>query len=267
VDVPAGRTFHGTSLVPLVRGGSDNWPERAIVTDSQRLTDPVKWRKSAVMTHRWRLVNGAALYDIQSDPEQRHDVAHDHPDVVEQLRHEYDRWWDTVSEQFDAEIPISLGADAATETALTCHDWRNEDCSCPWNQGHIRRGMEANGYWEIDVERAGDYAIELRRWPREVDRPLVAGIEGDDVAWRRDAIHETAWGHYTGGKALPLTEARLKVGDQEHVRPISVDDTGAMFDVHLPAGPTHLQTWLTDGADLCVGAYYVYVRRVSTSDG
>jgi len=126
-----------------------------MVTDSQRLTNPVKWRQSSVMTARWRLINGKELYDINADREQRHDVAGEHPDVVEALREEYEKWWEIVSEQFEEEIPISLGADPARETWLTCHDWRNEDCSCPWHQGFIRQAMIANGYWEVVVEKAG----------------------------------------------------------------------------------------------------------------
>ena len=34
-------------------------------------------------------------------------------------------------------------------------------------QGQIRRGVLKNGYWLIDVARAGEYEIELRRWPKE----------------------------------------------------------------------------------------------------
>ena len=35
------------------------------------------------MTQRWRLVNGEELYDIQTDPGQKTDVASDHPDIVQ----------------------------------------------------------------------------------------------------------------------------------------------------------------------------------------
>ena len=54
-------SFDGRSLARLLQpeGGEETvWPDRALVTDSQRLAYPVKWRKSAVMTGRWRLVNG-----------------------------------------------------------------------------------------------------------------------------------------------------------------------------------------------------------------
>ncbi len=34
--------FHGQSLKPLLTEMSPEWPRRAITTDSQRLTNPVK---------------------------------------------------------------------------------------------------------------------------------------------------------------------------------------------------------------------------------
>jgi len=262
VEVPDGRTFHGKSVAPLLRSEREDWQERTMVTDSQRITNPVKWRQSSVMTNRWRLINGEELYDMDVDPGQRTDVAASHPEVVAELRDEYEKWWEIVSEQFEEDIPISLGADPARETLLTCHDWRNEDCDCPWNQGHIRSGHEANGHWEIEVEKDGDYLIELRRWPREGERHLTAGIEGDDIEWQRDLIPENSWGLYTGGRALPVTQARLRIGDQEFTKAIEPDDVCATFQVSLPKGQTHLQSWLTDGEGLTVGAYYIYVKLV-----
>ena len=43
-------------------------PERTLFVHSQRIDHPEKWRKSAVMTDRWRLINGAELYDMAADP-------------------------------------------------------------------------------------------------------------------------------------------------------------------------------------------------------
>ncbi len=263
IAVPPGRTFHGRSLVPLLTGRDQDWPDRPVVTDSQRVPRPVKWRLSAVMTDRWRLINGQELYDMAADPGQRHDVAVQHPDVVARLRQAYEAWWDLVSQQFDEEIPISLGAEPGVETCLTCHDWRNDDGSVPWHQGHIRQAMVANGYWEVQVEASGRYLIELRRWPKEVERPLVAGVEGDDIEWRRDCIPQEAWSQYTGGRAVPVREARLRIGNQTYSQPISPTDVAARFEVTLTAGPTHLQTWLSDGGDLTLGAYYIYIRRLA----
>ncbi|GAG45776.1 unnamed protein product, partial [marine sediment metagenome] len=65
---PRGVKFDGDSLVQLLKGREMNWPDRTLITDSQRIEHPEKWRKSAVMTDRWRLINGKELYDIKADP-------------------------------------------------------------------------------------------------------------------------------------------------------------------------------------------------------
>ena len=263
VDVPAERSFHGESLAPLLRAETDgHWRDRVLVTDSQRVTNPIKWKQSAVMKDAWRLVNGRELYDLASDPAQERDIAADNPEQVAELRGEYEKWWDVVSRQFDVDVPIPLGAEGGEETHFTTHDWRNETCDCAWNQGAIRRGHQANGYWEVLVERPGVYEFELRRWPEEAGHAIAAGIDGDDIEWDREGVDENAHHYYTGGEALPIRRACLKITGRPMLdKEIAPEDAGAVFEVELDAGPARLQTWFSDGSHFNIGAYYVYVRR------
>ena len=245
---PADVSFNGTSIKPLILGQAADWPDRVVVTDSQRVEHPVKWRKSATMTQRWRLVNGVELYDIQADREQRRDVAADHPQVVEDLRGHYEAWWDLVSGRFDEYCPIVVGADEERESLLTSHDWHGEQCA--WNQGQIRQGLECNGFWVIDVAEAGEYAFELRRWPRQEDRAITEGIAGEIKDW------------YTGGNALDLRTASIQVDEQAQWAPIDPDAKSMTFLLPLEAGEQCVQTWLTSDEGLEIGAYYAYVRKV-----
>ena len=278
--------FDGCSLVPLLRGdsreqpdfadsdgpgdvGASPWPERALVTDSQRLAHPLKWRKSAVMTDRWRLVNGRELYEIKADPQQSHDLAAAHPDVVAELRQAYETWWAKVSRQFDEEIPISLGGPNATRLRLNTHDWRNDGCECAWNQSLVRHGLICNGHWEVEVVEAGTYRFVLRRWPVEEDAPVAAGLAGGNPTpfsqLRIDAENgaplkeRIQWG---GGVALPVRRARIAIAGQEASAKVGLSDDGITFTLTLPAGGTHLETWfeLAGGGEL--GAYYVYVEQI-----
>lgn len=264
IAVPEERTFHGQSLTPLLYGADEPWPDRTMVTDSQRLVQPVKWRQSAVMTDRWRLINGKELYEITADREQRSDVAGSYPDVVGRLRSEYEKWWELVSVKFDEEIPISIGTAAGDATCLTCHEWRNEHCELPYNQRMIREGMEANGYWELCIEQSGTYRFEVRRWPEEAARPLTSGIEGDDVIWSKEYIQEKDWLLYTGGRALPITQAGLKIDNTAYVQQVEPDQEFALFTLKLEQGPARLETWFTDQERFTVGGYYV--RAVRTED-
>ena len=249
VPTPRALSWHGRSLVPILRDAAAAWPERTLVTDSQRLTEPVKWRQSAVMSDRWRLIDGAKLYDIRADREQRRDLAAQHPTEVARLRAAYEEWWAIVSQQAARNVPIALGDEVAT--MLSAHDWRNEASDCPWHQGHIRAGHRSEGYWEVRVLRAGRYQFALRRWPEDAGHPLLTaakgrlalltaakerlalltaaeerlalltaaecrlaltdGIDGDDVPWRAEWI-APEWHHwYRGGAALPIRSAELEL--------------------------------------------------------
>jgi arylsulfatase A-like enzyme len=253
---PGEHTFHGKSLAPLLRGEAQDWADRILVTDSQRITSPIKWRKSATMSQRWRLVNGVELYDMDVDPGQKHDVAAQHPEVVAELREGYEAWWAIVSEQFDGTIPIPVGHEPGVPALLNAHDWRNDPVACAWNQCLVRAGMACNGYWEVDVRATGTYRFELRRWPRVEDRAIRDGIPGELIRYY-DLRDE-----YGGGAALPLVQARLEVAGQTLTAPIGPEDKHVTFDVELQAGETRVQSYFYDAAGGELGAYFVYVERV-----
>jgi arylsulfatase A-like enzyme len=241
LERPRGVKFDGMSLAPLLKNKKTSWPDRVLVTDSQRIEHPQKWRRSAVMTDRWRLVNGKELHDMKSDPGQKNNVADKYPDVVEKLRRAYEDWWWGVSQRFDEQCEIIIGSGRENPVRLTCHDWHGEKLP-PWNQDHIRDGLCVNGFWAVEVVRPGRYEFNLRRWPLEVDKPINAAIPG--------------------GKAIIANQARLKIADVDIVKPISPTDTVITFDVLLNVGKASLQTWFTDDMGNSRGAYYVYVRPI-----
>src|SRR5206468_3271698 len=89
---PEKEVFDGSSLRPLLEG-KGSWPERTLFVHSQRIDTPEKWRKCAVMTDRWRLVNGTELYDLTADPGQSKDLARQHPALLSELRKAYESWY------------------------------------------------------------------------------------------------------------------------------------------------------------------------------
>ena len=257
------RPLHGKSLRPLLREANPNWPERSIVVDSQRVENIVKWRQAAVMTARWRLVNPSPngrrealeLYDIVKDPGQKENVAAKNPQVFEQLSKDYDEWWKTASQLKNAYVRIVLGNDRENPSRLTCHDWIGEGAAdATWNQRSIRQGPAAKGFWAVDVDRAGTYRIELRRWPREVDLPINAAYQ--DPKPNREKVQ---------GKAISAVRAKLKIAGLEQELPIASEDKAAVFTVKLPRGPAELHTWFYGQDGTQRGAYFAYVERVKGS--
>jgi arylsulfatase A-like enzyme len=239
---PGGVNFDGTSLAPLLKGGKQLRSDRVIVTDSQRVEHPIKWRKSSVMTERWRLVNGRELYDIRLDPGQTDDVSAKYPESVAQLRDHYERWWADVSARFDDYSEIVLGHPRENPSTLTAHDWHEAE-QAPFSQRLIEAGTKANGFWAVRFAKPGHYEFRLRRWPRESRLPICAAT--------------------SAGKALPVAQARLRLNDQEWHCEVQADETAARFSVDLPAESARLRTSFLDktSEELC-GAYYVDVKRL-----
>ncbi|MCE2489718.1 MAG: arylsulfatase [Anaerolineae bacterium] len=268
----AGPPVHGRSLRPLLEGDDRDWPERSIVTDSQRLVRPRKWRHSAVMNGPWRLIDGQELYNLASDPGQRENIAAQHPQRVAQLRADYEQWWTLVSEQFERDIPMAIGGPNAQQTLLTGHDWRNEDCDAIVSQGHVRRGHDAEGYFEVEILEGGRYEFELRRWPPETQHAIDAGIEGDDVPWEREWVEKRFYFWYTGGVALPLTKATLGIDYADGRTPLDLageveaGSRSARFTAELAPGAAHLRARLLDDEDHARGAYYVQVRLLEAAE-
>ena len=265
--------FHGKSLTPLLRDEGAEWGERLLTTDSQRLPFPVKWRQSAVMSDRWRLINGEELYDINEDMEQRHNVADRYPEEVEKHRAAYEEWWELVSPQFEDAIPFIIGSEEEEVSCLRSHDWRHPDDPRPtdpkvaedgsylvFSQGQVRSGMGRNGYLEVKVEQAGCYRFELRRWPKEENRAITKGIEPSTEGWRADlGLLERL---YSGGVAMPFTKATLQVGDVYEEKPVSEEDLGVTFELELEPGEMKLLSSFEGDEGLTRGAYYVYASRV-----
>lgn len=253
---PAGPPVHGKSLRPLLENKAAGWPERTIVVDSQRLENLVRWRQTAVMTERWRLVNMSPdgnparleLFDMRSDAGQQNNVAGEHPDVVEKLKREYDAWWKMTSQRADEYVRVVLGG-PQRRVRLTCHDWHGEGAEAAWNQRGIRNAPVANGFWAVEVARAGNYRIELRRWPEEVDLPVNAPYR--DAKPNREKA---------AGKAIQATKARLRIGAVDESTPVAAADKAAVFRVRLPKGPAKLETWFYEESGVERGAYFVYVE-------
>ena len=231
--------YDGTSIRELLYGEGREWPNRALVVESQRVVDPIKWRKSAVMTDRWRLVNGEELYDMKKDPKQTKDVKGDYPYVFTQLRQEYEAFWADVSREHDLTSYMAIGSDESPIVALSSHDWLIDRLP-PWTQPHIRNGAVAEeSFWAIEVEQSGVYEISLRRWPVEADKGINDG---------------------TYGKVFHYKEAILRVGDIEKRQAIPAGAKEVTFRVRLKKGVTELAPVFT-GPSHTATPYYTYVTH------
>jgi len=233
-----GAEFDGVSLAGLLRDEQYKLPDRKLVVQYGPSGAP--WNRTAVMWDKWRMIGPEELYDLRSDPGQRRNVAADHPQVNQAMADHYKQWHAEAISHFEMPRYVTLGAEGEESTTLYANDWTGGYCDN--SQGLYR--ANANGYWNVIVERDGDYTFELRRWPFEAGLPMAGGDRKD------------------GGRgARPIAKARLKIGEVERTVKVAPGDKAATFTVSLRAGKTRLETFLTNdqGKTLC-GAAYVRVK-------
>lgn len=152
---PKGVKIDGTSLYSLMKDPSSapKWPDRTVYFQWHRGDRGELFRACAARSQRYKLVDGKALYDLQSDPAESKDIASANPELVAKMRAGYEAWFQDVASTRNFEPPrIPLGTAAENPVLLTRQDWRGP-----------RAGWEADslGYWEVEVTQAGAYEVEL----------------------------------------------------------------------------------------------------------
>jgi arylsulfatase A-like enzyme len=255
LDINPDIKFDGKSLVPLMKGNKEEFEDRTMFVNTQFSTDPVPWKRTALMNKNWRLVDGTELYDLNTDPEQRTNVAEQHPELMKEFLAKYDKWWAEISPTFEEKPYFIIGNEAENPTTLFCHDWHSEQFT-PWQQNHIRSGMVNNGFWRVKVDESGTYNLKLRRWPKETG--LTLGAE----APIRPALEGTSVTASEKGMALIIQQARLSVQGIDLTKEVDLSAEYVEFTVELKKGETHLQTWFTLDNEVEIGAYYVEIEKL-----
>ncbi len=259
----AGVKFDGASQASIIDPYGSGIPaedNRMIITDSQRVVDPIKWRKSAVMSSRFRLVNGTELYDIKADPSQKKNLAKENPEQVAKMRAFYEKWWAELEPTFSQTTEIHLGHPDHPKVTMTAHDWLNT--APPWHQGSIRAARGGNkpkfsGHWAIKVIKEGRYRISLLRWPEEANHPINAPLApGTEVPGASKAFRTTP------GISLQATEAALVInGRTIATQAVDQKASAISFTTTLPAGSHQLApVFLTPKGQ--TGAFYCIVETL-----
>ena len=256
---PAG---DGLSLASFLNGEAAPPEDRMLVTNYSRMPGEldypspdspslVRREGAAVLWKRWRLLEGNALYDLDADPAQQTNVIDQHPEVAKAMQDHLDAWWSEVEPIVNEPQRIIIGSDAENPSMLSACEWADVFVD---QQRQVRIGVRKNSYWHLEVAQAGEYELELRRWPRESGLALTEACLPTTVTD----------GELCAGEALPIARARIFINGGTHTRGMEPDSLGAVFTLHLPAGPVLLHTWFDDERHqpIC-GAYFVYVKRLT----
>ena len=252
---------NGIDWLPVLKGEAALPEDRKLIINYSRMPFGFEFASpdspsimtrdmAAVLWKRWRLLEGNQLYNLDTDPLQRRNVIDQHPKIADAMQAHLDGWWDEVEATANEAQPVVIGHPAENPVLLTGCEWLDVFID---QQQQVRRADLKNGWWEIEVAEAGRYEFELRRWPREADLALDAGLPATPITD----------GTLLPGEALPIVKARLKIGQRpmQHRR-LAPGAKSAVFSVKLEPGRTRLYTWFEDAEmQSLIGAYYVYVKR------
>lgn len=245
----------GMDISPLLLHKKTTLERDYVITDSQRLQEPVKWRKSAVMSNKMRLINGKELYDISKDPGQITDLATKHPDVVKKMRGYYNEWWSSVSEEFNQYPVIIVGSDKQNPITITCHDEHISDSKIPWNQNFVRSGNynPFGGKFTVKFEQSGTYQIEISRWPFESGLEINESVKGRSKTISTNYISKGVSKNYKKGT--------VKIGAWKETKKILLNAKSVVFKGNFTKGKTNLSAWFTSSENINWGAYYIRITR------
>lgn len=245
--IPVDRKIDGKSLVTVLTKENDSSHHEFVYHTWDRY-QPNADKRWSVSDQRWKLlcqVGGSSkasranwrLFDLESDPGEKSNLAKKHPDQVDRLRNEFVRWFNDVTEGQTYEpvpipvddVPVDIEPSWATwdgdkiQYTFDGYDWDTIDSWC-------EPGEKAT--WKLDVRWAGDYHVTLTYGCRPLD---------------------------AGGKLM------LKCGDRGVLHRVLPTATADQFEshragvLHLPQGNVELVAEITE----CPGQELMRLNRIT----
>jgi arylsulfatase A-like enzyme len=163
VAAPADVRMDGISFLPWLREERPA-PERTLFFQWHRGDVPQRMRSATARGPRYKAVwtfptVAPQLFDLETDPGEKTNIAADHLDVVHQLSQAYGQWFaDMERTRHFAPPRIILGVPQEDPAVLTRQDWRGENAS--WTP-------TGNGHWLVTVPHETKFDVTLRfRAPR-----------------------------------------------------------------------------------------------------
>ncbi len=220
----------GRSILPLLAGRAIDWPDRTIFLQWHRGNEATPYKNFGARSQRWKLVHeqgkwpeGVAeppgglhfeLYDAINDPGETKNLATAHPEVVKQMKQEYDDWFASVSStRADNYAPprIHIGTPHENPTVLTRQDWRHFGDARAWSRN-------SRGRWLVHVASPGAYSFHLAFEPAEVDETMTLRIGplGD--------LRQVTRGVEAGQRWIELPNIEIPAGDATIEAELSHDD-------------------------------------------
>ncbi len=251
IKSPSNIHFDGVSVTPLMHG--KNIADRMFVV--QYYHHDVKKYDVAVIWNNWRYMPlyRDELYDIKTDPGQKNNIAANHADVVAKMKAYYEQWWSGVEPRINDFVCTHIGSEKQKEVLITSVNWVNIRADGRETVRQPKPALDKGGILNVMVESAGTYVFELRRWPREADAALNAGLPAFVPRFGKPESE---------GKSFPIVKTKMIIDGVEKTIDSPGTDKAVIVNLDLKKGKSTLQAWFCDanGNALC-GSFYVYVKQ------
>jgi arylsulfatase A-like enzyme len=251
------KAIDGKSLKPLIYNNKSNWENRVLYVDTQRKQNLIKYKTYSVMDNNWRLINGKELYDINADRSQTKNIIKQHPEVANRLEEGYEKWWQSIKSENPNERYgyIKVGSSKENPSRISAHDMFTGKHNGAWHQDGASKAVQASGRWKIEFVEDGEYAIYLRRFPRESKHAINATFPGQE---KRIELHKTM----AGSTKSDFEKAYLYVANIEKEQNITPGQAEVKFTGNIPAGKYDMEAQLIDKDGKVYPAYYVYIEKI-----
>jgi arylsulfatase A-like enzyme len=176
------KPLDGRDLSPLLLGTARDWPDRMIFSQQNG--------KVSVRTQRHRLDAQGALFDMETDPGQRQDIASQQPELAAQLRQAVAAWRAEVLPTGKDERPFPVGYPEFPRTPLpardgVAHGGIQRSASAPNCSYFVNWKSPADSItWDVDVHTDGDYEVTLLYTCPEADAGSTIELRCNGAALR-----------------------------------------------------------------------------------
>ena len=171
IEVPDSIAMDGISLMPLIKGQPNQGSERMIFTH-QTIFGNTWITPGSVRTQKYRIVNNGddqwELFDMDTDPSQKRNIAAKNPEILEKLKKHYENWFLDVTSNWSNSPPIPIGfhgedtviAVAPDAVLIGSIEFNNK---YGWDGGWIQNWKNTNDsvIWPIEVYTTGVYEFNL----------------------------------------------------------------------------------------------------------
>jgi arylsulfatase A-like enzyme len=232
VSLPEKVKIDGRSLLPLFKKEVVEWSDRTIFIQAHRGNQPLAYHNFAARSQNWKLLHASGfgkesfegdpkfeLYDMVNDPLETTDLADKRPDVLADMRAQYERWFKDVSSTRPnnyAPPRITIGTEHDNPSVLTRQDWRHAR-GRTW-------AKNSNGFWELYSAQKQEYNIRVTFTAKPVERELKLNIGKNEIT-----------------KTIPANASECSINS-----------------IAIPKGNTRLQAFIHEGSTT-QGPWQIYI--------